>query len=84
LVISNAGIIGSVMFLQQEALFYCTGLQTGLGMAWLSGAAATLIAVIVWRENRKRDRGERDERLGWPEEVVNNLGDDHPHFRFTL
>ncbi|CAL5868911.1 uncharacterized protein PFLUO_LOCUS3138 [Penicillium psychrofluorescens] len=79
-----AGIIGSVMFLQREAPFYRTGLRTGLGMAWVSGVAATITAVCVWRENRKRDRGERDERLGWPAEVVNNLGDDHPHFRFTL
>jgi hypothetical protein len=33
------------------------------------------------RENKKRDRGERDYRLVG--EDADNLGDDHPHFRFT-
>jgi hypothetical protein len=32
-------------------------------------------------ENKKRDRGERDHRLNWSD--VDNLGDDHPSFRFA-
>lgn len=79
-----AGIIGSAMFKQKEAPIYRTGFATGLGMAWVSGVAATLLAVGVWLENRKRERGERDDRLQLPQDQVNNLGDDHPRFRFTL
>jgi hypothetical protein len=36
----------------------------------------------MW-ENKKRDRGERNGRLLLPKEQVENLGDDHPEFRFN-
>jgi hypothetical protein len=35
------------------------------------------------RENKARERGERDHRYELPQEVRENLGDDHPSFRFT-
>lgn len=35
----------------------------------------------LWRENKKRDRGERDYRLQDPE--LKNMGDDDPRFRFV-
>lgn len=79
-----AGIIGSVMFKASESPVYRTGFGIGLGMAWVSGIAATLMAVGICLENRKRDAGERDERLLLDADQVNNLGDDHPDFRFTL
>lgn len=36
------------------------------------------------RENAKRERGERDYRVQYSPEKLNNLGDDHPDFRFAL
>jgi hypothetical protein len=35
------------------------------------------------RENRKRGRGERDWRFSLPKEELENLGDDHPDYRFN-
>ena len=77
------GIIGSNIYLQSEAPGYHTGYSTGLGMMWLCGLMCTLFYVGLMAENRKRDLGERDGRLRLPKEVVENLGDDHPDFRFT-
>jgi dipeptide/tripeptide permease len=36
------------------------------------------------RENGKRERGERDYRLQYPKEKLDNIGDDHPSFRYAL
>ncbi|OQD85747.1 hypothetical protein PENANT_c009G09215 [Penicillium antarcticum] len=33
--------------------------------------------------NRLREQGKRDHRYQWPREELENLGDDHPSFRFT-
>ncbi|KAK4149676.1 putative major facilitator superfamily protein [Chaetomidium leptoderma] len=81
-----AGLMGSLMFMEREKLLYRTGYSVGLAMACVAGLATTTMVVGMWLENRKRDRGERDEseRLTWSEQRVNNLGDYHPNFRFTL
>ncbi|KAK7952774.1 major facilitator superfamily protein [Apiospora aurea] len=79
-----AGIIASNIFLAGEAPRYPTGYGVALGMTWLGALATAALALGLWLENRKRDRGGRDDRLLLPEEEVRNLGDDHPSFRFTL
>ncbi len=79
-----AGLMGSLIFMEREKPLYRTGYSVGLAMVCVAGLAATTMVVGMWLENRKRDRGERDERLAWPEARVNNLGDYHPNFRFTL
>ncbi|KAH8820245.1 major facilitator superfamily domain-containing protein [Xylogone sp. PMI_703] len=82
--LGNAGgIIGSNIYLNQEAPRYHTGYGTALGMLWLSGLMCTVFYFGLMQENRKRDRGERDYRLNSPHEELNNLGDDHPEFRFS-
>ena len=50
-----------------------------LAFSRFAAACLTLLIGNVW-ENRKRERGERDWRLEG--EDADNLGDDHPHFRF--
>jgi hypothetical protein len=47
----------------------------------MCAAACVVLLLGVRAENKKRDRGERDWRLEG--EDADNLGDDHPHFRFT-
>lgn len=47
----------------------------------VTATSCVVFLVMVWRENKKRVRGERDYRL--TESDADNLGDDHPHFRFT-
>jgi MFS family permease len=80
-----AGIIGAYIFLPTEKPFYETGYGTALGFMWLGAACATAMVVLMWRENKKRDAGERDHILeSMSEEERNNLGDHHPSFRFAL
>ncbi|ETS80946.1 hypothetical protein PFICI_08475 [Pestalotiopsis fici W106-1] len=75
------GIVASNVFFDAEAPFYWTGYGVSLGMLWLCAGACTVLYVGVRVENKKRDRGDRDLRLEG--EDVNNLGDDHPTWRFT-
>jgi sugar phosphate permease len=79
-----AGIIGAFVFIKAEAPTYKTGYGVALGMMWFGALCAATMAGLMWRENRKRDRGERDNRLSLPEEDKKNMGDWHPSFRFTL
>ncbi|KAF2758181.1 MFS general substrate transporter [Pseudovirgaria hyperparasitica] len=75
------GIVASNIFLDSERPRYPTGYGVSLGLLWVCGASCTILFFGVRRENKKRDRGERDWRLEGDD--VDNLGDDHPSFRFT-
>lgn len=81
LISNSGGLIASNIFLTKEAPTYVTGYSVGLAMAWMSALCSTILFWGVTRENKKRDRGERDYRLQAPD--VDNLGDDHPNFRFV-
>ncbi|KAI1272103.1 major facilitator superfamily domain-containing protein [Xylaria sp. FL0933] len=75
------GIVASNIFLQNDAPLFQTGYGVSLGFLGISAVACTVLFFGVRRENRKRDRGERDYRL--ERDDIHNLGDDHPHWRFT-
>lgn len=77
------GIVASNVFFEKEAknARYPTGYGISLGMLWICGAASVALLFYVKRENKLRERGARDHRL--EEEDSGNLGDDHPHFKFT-
>ncbi|QPC70580.1 hypothetical protein HYE68_001332 [Fusarium pseudograminearum] len=75
------GIVASNVFFAQEAPQYWTGLGVSLGMVWVCGISCTLFYFLAIRENKRRDRGDRDDRLLGPDAM--NLGDDHPHWRYT-
>lgn len=77
------GLIASNIFLASEAPLYQTGYGTSLGLIWMSLLSAFVFFLVVWRENRKRERGDRDYVLRLNRDEVENLGDDHPHFHFT-
>ncbi|KAI6782504.1 putative transporter-like protein [Emericellopsis cladophorae] len=79
-----AGIIGGNIFLKSEAPIWTTGYSVALAFMWVGFACAASMAGLMWRENKKRERGERDERLVLPQEDLINQGDSHPSFRFTL
>jgi hypothetical protein len=81
LLIRLGGIIASNIFLDKEKPKYPTGYGVSLGLLWLCGLSCTIMYFGVKRENRKRDRGDREHRL--QADDVDNLGDDHPSFRFT-
>lgn len=85
-----AGIIGANIFLINESPAmttgapYLTGYSTSLAFMWVGTLCAVAMCGLMWRENKKRDAGDRDHILNLPEEQRNNLGDGHPDFRFTL
>lgn len=77
------GFVASNIFLSSEAPLYPTGYGVSLGLIWLCVIACVGFFIILWRENKRRDRGERDYRLALDPTEVDNLGDAHPEFRFT-
>jgi hypothetical protein len=75
------GIVASNVFLDSEKPRYPTGYGTSLGLLWICGIACTVLLIGVRRENKKREAGLRDHRLTHPH--ADNLGDDHPSYRFA-
>ncbi|KAK6397494.1 hypothetical protein LTR65_006471 [Meristemomyces frigidus] len=75
------GIIASNIFITSQAPAYPVGYGVSLGLLWMCALACTGLLLGLRAENKRRDRGERDWRL--ETEDADNLGDDHPHFRFT-
>lgn len=76
-----SAFIGTFIYLKKDAPHYTLGHSVCLG-AMVICFALTLaqMAYLRW-ENGKRERGERDERLGGDEW---RLGHRHPGFRYTL
>lgn len=77
------GLVASNVFFDSEAPTYATGFGVSLGMVWICGVACVVFFAYLHRENRMREQGKRDHRYQWPREELENLGDDHPSFRFT-
>ncbi|KAL1953680.1 hypothetical protein VTO42DRAFT_2391 [Malbranchea cinnamomea] len=80
---NTGGLVASNVFMNEEAPLFRTGYGTSLGLMWICGLSCTVFLLVLWRENKIRDAGKRDHRLQLPEDELNNLGDDHPSFRFT-
>ncbi|CAK7235489.1 hypothetical protein SCUCBS95973_009287 [Sporothrix curviconia] len=79
-----AGVVASNIYRQIESPTYMTGYGVALGFLWMGALAATILAYLMWEENRRRDEGCRASRLRQPPEEDVNLGDDHPDFRYTI
>lgn len=77
------GIIASNIYITAQAPTYPVGFGVSLALLWLCALACTVFLLALRMENKKRDRGERDDRYNLPKEELDNLGDDHPAFRFT-
>lgn len=78
-----AGIIASNIYITDQKPTYKIGYGVSLGLQWLCGIACTAFFIGLMIENKKRDEGKRDYRLALPKEEVENLGDDHPTFRYA-
>lgn len=81
---NTSAFVSSNSFITKQAPRYPTGFGCGLGLQIMSGAACTLMVILLRRENKRRDAGGRDERLQMTEAELQKLGDDHPAFRYTL
>ena len=75
------GIIASNIYVTGEKPRYPTGFGVSLGLLWVCAVASTVFVFGVRRENKRRDAGERGWRLEGHD--GDNLGDDHPDFRYT-
>lgn len=82
MLIFPSGLLGSNVFLVREAPTYHTGFGVGLALVWVCGICATSLFFYIRRENKLRDGGGRDYRYELPQKERDNLGDDHPSFRF--
>ncbi|MCJ1438832.1 hypothetical protein MMC27_008222 [Xylographa pallens] len=76
------GIVASNIYITTQAPTYPVGFGVSLGLLWLCGLACTVFVIGLRLENKKRDRGERDDRFALPKDELENLGDDHPSFRY--
>lgn len=77
------GFVASNIFVTSEAPYYRTGYGTSLGLLWVTGVCSVIFLLILRRDNRLREEGKRDHLLELSENEVTNLGDSHPHFRFS-
>ncbi|RDW57236.1 putative major facilitator superfamily permease-3 [Coleophoma crateriformis] len=77
------GIVASNIFVKAEAPHYPTGFGTAMAFLFLCGATSTVMFFGLKYENRKRDSGGRDYRYNEDPSELDNMGDDHPSFRFT-
>ena len=76
------GIVASNIYITNQQPTYPVGFGISLGMLWLCGLSCTIFFAGLWLENRKRDKGGRDYRYGLEKDELENLGDDHPRFRY--
>ncbi|UNI24979.1 hypothetical protein JDV02_010692 [Purpureocillium takamizusanense] len=78
------GIIGSNIWLAREAPTFKTGVSISLAFLVLCGIASTGYYMGLRAENQLRDRGGRDYRLTEEADELDNMGDDHPSWRYTF
>jgi MFS family permease len=78
-----AGVISSYIYRTQDAPKYTLGHAAMLGFALYSASTYAFVSIMMRRENKKRDRGERDHILvGKTQEEILKLGDKHPEYRY--
>ena len=81
---NTAGLIASNIFITTQAPYYRVGYSISLSLILLTAVTATMMAVYMKLENKKRDEGKRDYMLSLPADELYNLGDAHPTFRFVF
>lgn len=81
----NCGnLVSSNVFITTQTPRFRTGFSTGLALTLVSLGASTAMEVLLWVQNRRRDAGRDNAKLDASEEVLGDLGDDHPDFRYIL
>ncbi|KAL9614567.1 MAG: hypothetical protein Q9167_000936 [Letrouitia subvulpina] len=81
---NTAALVSSNVFISKQAPKYPVGFGVGFTLNCLAGVCCTVLFFGLRAENKKRDRGVRDTRFELSEEEQENLGDQHPTFRYTL
>lgn len=72
-------------YLPTDAPDFHKGNSLNLATGCASAVLTLIGAAYIYRENAKRERGERDYRLeGKTEEEIKELGSLHPRYRYQL
>ena len=79
-----AALVSQNVFIASHAPRYPEGYGVGFALNVMAGVCCTALFFGLRTENRRRDQGLRDSRLALPQDELDNLGDDHPDFRYTL
>ncbi|KAL8819914.1 MAG: hypothetical protein Q9191_007628 [Dirinaria sp. TL-2023a] len=79
-----AALVSSNVFISKQAPKYPAGFGVGFALNMMAGICCTALFLGLRAENKRRDRGQRDYRFDLPAQEQENLGDDHPDFRYTL
>ncbi|MBE3046365.1 MFS transporter [Candidatus Bathyarchaeota archaeon] len=78
-----SGTFSPFLYRTEDRPLYRLGHAGCMGFVVLTVVMHALTAVLLKRENKKRDRGERDYRLvGKTSEEIARLGDNHPQYRY--
>ncbi|QSS49912.1 transmembrane transporter [Histoplasma capsulatum var. duboisii H88] len=77
------GIVASNLFLPNGAPLFRAGYGSALALTVVCALLSTVFMLALDRENKMRDAGRRDYRFNLCQAELENLGDDHPDFRFT-
>lgn len=75
------GIASALVFQGSQAPAYADGYKTLTVMSCVAASLVIFYSCFLYLENRARDAGKRDHRLS--DDDVDNLGDDHPSFRYS-
>ena len=78
---SAGGLIASNIYFANDAPYFCVGFGVCLALLLLNCTLATILMFLLKRENRLRAEGKKDHLLHGTD--ADNLGDDHPEFRFV-
>ena len=79
------GIVGSYIFLSEEAPGYPTGFGTGLAVVASAVLSSLLLEYSYWSINKKREAMDQDDiQNKYTHEELSRMGDNSPLFRYTL
>lgn len=81
----NCGnLVSSNAFITTETPRFHTGFRTGLGLTLVSLDASTAVEILLFVQNRRRRAGKENMKFEASDEVLGDLGDGHPDFRYIL
>jgi hypothetical protein len=84
LAVGNCGsVLGSNVYLTNEAPEYPTGYGVSLATIITSQISGALYLLYLWHENKQKKRGARDHLLSLPQDEQDQLGDRHPTYIYA-
>ena len=83
--LGNCGnLVSSNVFITTQTPKFRTGFVTGLGLTLVGLIASTAMEILLIIQNKRRDGGKDNGKLEAAADVLGDLGDEHPDFRYIL